>query len=123
MNGPFNPALSPVSGGMMPMLSMRGFIDITVIEVLGEPTLGWQKLNNVKNEYGVWLDLGDIPRSMIPAVAPPELVERVTQIGIMAQQRVEQRNEARRLGLDPGVYSNMSAQVQLDAYGRPIQYQ
>lgn len=123
MTGPFDIALSPMSNGLMPMLSLRGFIDITVVEVLGEPNIGWQRLNNVKNAYGVWPELGDIPRSMLPAVASAEIVDSVTQIGIMAQQRATERAEARRLGMPDGMFGTQDLPVQLDAYGRPMQYQ
>lgn len=94
---PFNPTLSPVSNGQMPMLSLRGFIDITTVEVLGEPTAGWQRLNIAKTYYGVWMDWGDIPRYVVPDTPPQEILDRIAQISIFAQRKVAERIEANRI--------------------------
>jgi hypothetical protein len=45
----------------MPMLSPRGFVDITVIEIVGEPNRGTLMLNRVWKHYGVWKERGEIP--------------------------------------------------------------
>lgn len=68
------------SGGMMPMLTRRGFIDLTTVEILYEPSPGWIKLNLIARHYNIWREWGDVPRSMLPLAPPPELVTRVAVI-------------------------------------------
>ena len=78
------------------MLSLRGFIDITSIETLGEPTVGWQRLNLAKQYHEVWPEWGHIPRRMVPDFPPQELLDRVARISEYAQRKVAERQEARR---------------------------
>jgi hypothetical protein len=82
------------SDGMMPMLTLPGFIDITVIETLYEPNPGWIRMNRVAKYYGIWREWGDIPRNMIPNAPPTELVKRVALITQQSQQRSQGRINA-----------------------------
>jgi hypothetical protein len=82
------------SGGMMPMLTLPGFIDITVIETLYEPNPGWIRMNRVANHYRVWREWGDIPRAMMPNAPPDELVQRVKLITQQSQARAQGRINA-----------------------------
>src|SRR4051812_9319772 len=80
-----NSDLKSFSGGLMPMLTRRGFIDLTTVEILYEPSPGWIKLNLIARHYNIWRQWGDVPRSMLPLAPPPELVMRVAAI----QQQTE----------------------------------
>lgn len=51
----------------MPLLSRQGFIDICAFEYLKDPAMAHQYLMNVLQELGVWKELGDLPRSVLPA--------------------------------------------------------
>lgn len=53
----------------MPMLSRQGFIDLGAIEYLREPTKGHKYLILVITKYGIWTELGDMPRSVLPEVS------------------------------------------------------
>jgi hypothetical protein len=52
----------------MPLLTLRGFIDSTAMEVLANPFQGWTYLNRALHYYmiPIWREKGDIPRKMIP---------------------------------------------------------
>ncbi|KAE9372991.1 hypothetical protein N431DRAFT_465307 [Stipitochalara longipes BDJ] len=53
-------------GANMPMLSRQGFIDLAKREYLGDPEVGWVYLKRVRDEYGIWNELGEMPRSVLP---------------------------------------------------------
>lgn len=71
------------SNGMMPMLMLPGFIDITTIETLCDPNPGWIRVNRIAQHYNIWREWGDVPRSMMPDVPPKELMAK---IAIITQQ-------------------------------------
>lgn len=77
------------SDGKMPMLTLRGFIDITVIETLYEPSPGWARINRIAQHYGVWRQMGDMPRSMMPDAPPQELITRVAIIQQQAAAKAQ----------------------------------
>jgi hypothetical protein len=78
--------------GMMPMLTLQGFIDITVIETLIEPNPGWLRMNRVAGYYRVWVhQWGEIPRGVMPQVPPRDLVERVALVTRQSLARREGR--------------------------------
>ncbi|KAF2710237.1 hypothetical protein K504DRAFT_466655 [Pleomassaria siparia CBS 279.74] len=85
------------SNGMMPMLTLPGFIDITVIETLYEPNPGWIRMNRVVQYYQIWREWGDIPRAMLPQGPPKDLVDRVALITQQSQARARGRIEAARV--------------------------
>ncbi|KAI9734070.1 MAG: hypothetical protein M1818_007008 [Claussenomyces sp. TS43310] len=85
----------PVSGGYMPMLTRQGFIDITVVETLYNPSLGWQRLNRIARHYGIWREMGDIPRTALPEGPPQELVDRVARIAEYSKRKVQEQLDAK----------------------------
>ncbi|KAH7354663.1 hypothetical protein BKA65DRAFT_394945, partial [Rhexocercosporidium sp. MPI-PUGE-AT-0058] len=46
----------------MPMISRQGFIDVCAVKYLKDPTKAHGYLGKVVKEYGIWEELGDIPR-------------------------------------------------------------
>lgn len=90
------------SNDMMPMLTLKGFIDITVIETLYEPNPGWKRMNQVAQHYIIFREWGDIPRSMMPQAPPKELVDRVALVTRQSAARNKARVDAnaRRLAAD-----------------------
>lgn len=52
----------------MPMLQRQGFIDLGAIEYLREPTRGHRCLVIVVESYGIWSELGEMPRGVLPSV-------------------------------------------------------
>jgi hypothetical protein len=87
---------------MMPMLSLQGFIDITVIETLSEPAPGWKRVNQIARHYNVFPEWGDCPRIMIPQNPPQELMERIRRCTRLTEERNRNRlaTNARRLNAD-----------------------
>ncbi|KAL4778587.1 hypothetical protein BJX76DRAFT_342823 [Aspergillus varians] len=68
-----------LSGGRKPMLSFRGFTQLTVCSILLDPSQDWIQLNRAIRTYRipVWTEWGDIPREMIPLGPYQPEVERV----------------------------------------------
>lgn len=83
-----------MSGGMMPMISRKGFIDLMTIEIVGEPSKGWLQLNRMARHYNVWCQWGDVPREMLPEFAPQDLVDRCKRLTEFSQQRATERLHA-----------------------------
>jgi len=54
-------------GANMLMLSRQGFIDLGKREYLRDPDVGYKYLKRVVREYGIWGELGEIRRNMLPA--------------------------------------------------------
>jgi hypothetical protein len=80
----------------MPTLSPRGFVDITVIEIVSEPNRGTLMLNRVWKHYGVWKERGEIPRILLPEEPPRDLLERIKRVGEFSQRQAAERIEAAR---------------------------
>ncbi|CAG8957252.1 hypothetical protein HYFRA_00009454 [Hymenoscyphus fraxineus] len=59
-------------GANMPILSRQGFIDLSAIEYLVSPTKGHEYLQKAIDEYGIWKQLGKLPRSMLPDNSLPK---------------------------------------------------
>ncbi|KAL2070956.1 hypothetical protein VTL71DRAFT_13982 [Oculimacula yallundae] len=59
----------------MPMLSRQGFIDVCAIEYLKEPNKGHEYLRKVVKAFGIWEELGDLPREVLPERSIPNPVE------------------------------------------------
>jgi len=62
-------------GANMPMLSRQGFIDLAKREYLKDLEAGWVCLKRVRQEYGIWNELGDMPRNVLPGVEVGEKEE------------------------------------------------
>jgi len=50
----------------MPMISRQGFIDVSALEYLGNPDRAYVCVRQAMNEYGIWRELGKMPRQMLP---------------------------------------------------------
>ncbi|KAH8679957.1 hypothetical protein BGZ60DRAFT_401015 [Tricladium varicosporioides] len=77
------------SNGLMPMLTLPGFIEITVIETLADPSPGWIRLNRIAQHYNIWREWGDIPRSMVPDAPPADLMARIAIITKQSQAKAQ----------------------------------
>ncbi|RDW60030.1 hypothetical protein BP5796_11636 [Coleophoma crateriformis] len=50
----------------MPMLSRQGFIDLSAMQYLKDPSKGHEELAKAVSTYGIWKDLCEMPRSVLP---------------------------------------------------------
>jgi hypothetical protein len=78
-------------GGMMLLLSLKGFIDITTIELLCDPPSEWASLSRAIRLYDLpavrgW---GDLPRSVLPEGPDARMKARVAQATAVSQQQGE----------------------------------
>ncbi|KAL4940036.1 hypothetical protein BDV06DRAFT_230665 [Aspergillus oleicola] len=78
----FMPSSAPIpslSGGQKPMLSLRGFSDLTLISILLNPSAAWTQLNRVIQAFSIsaWKEWGDLPRDVLPLAPHQPEVERV----------------------------------------------
>ncbi|KAJ6621005.1 hypothetical protein B0H10DRAFT_1032405 [Mycena sp. CBHHK59/15] len=88
----FAKALAPpsVSGGMMPLLTRRGLVDITAVEVLCDPGRHYGCQRRVVAQYGLLGEWGEMPRGVLPEVADPRMMARVARVQAFAKERGEQ---------------------------------
>ncbi len=91
------PVLPPLTDGKMPMLTRKGFIDITTIEVVADPSGGWAMMNRMARHYGVWREWGDVPRDALPESAPAELLNRIKRITEVSRRKAMEKLEAKRI--------------------------
>ncbi|KAK0107436.1 hypothetical protein ONS96_003253 [Cadophora gregata f. sp. sojae] len=63
----------------MPMISRQGFIDVCSIEYLKDPDSAYVWLGKAVKEYGVWSELGEMPRSVLPEKAIPRLSRKKSE--------------------------------------------
>ncbi|KAN0099025.1 hypothetical protein V8E51_014688 [Hyaloscypha variabilis] len=58
----------------MPLLTRQGFIDLARREYLANPEARWVCVKRLRVDYGIWNELEEIPRSVLPAGVGNELV-------------------------------------------------
>ncbi|KAL4754329.1 hypothetical protein BDW72DRAFT_200810 [Aspergillus terricola var. indicus] len=92
----FMPQVPSMSGGQKPMLSLRGFTDLSLISVLLNPSPAWAQLSRVIKAYRipVWLEWGDLPRDMLPLGPYQPEVERVRVLLEGARANAEEELDA-----------------------------
>ncbi|KAL4800906.1 hypothetical protein BDV19DRAFT_352306 [Aspergillus venezuelensis] len=68
-----------LSGGQKPMLSLRGFSDLTLISILLNPSAAWSQLNRIIQAFQIpaYREWGDLPRDALPLAPHQPEVERV----------------------------------------------
>ncbi|KAF8189170.1 hypothetical protein K438DRAFT_1833076 [Mycena galopus ATCC 62051] len=78
-------ALLPASGGMMPLLTRKGFAEITALELLGDPARGWENLSSLVQAYEVGSAVpmwGPMPRSVLPQEADQRVLARMARLQV-----------------------------------------
>ncbi|RHZ52693.1 hypothetical protein CDV55_102385 [Aspergillus turcosus] len=85
-----------LSGGQKPMLSSRGWMDLTICSVLLNPSAACGQLNRAMQAFqlAVWREWGDIPRDMLPLAPYQPEVERVRVLLEGARLDAEQEVDA-----------------------------
>lgn len=108
----------------MPMITPRGFTDITFIELFSDATpLGWQRMNMILRHYGVWRELGDIPREIWPATPPEELKRSVAIMSAAARQKAANAVRTNKAKLDMQALGQQNAVDLIDGTTRTYYYQ
>ncbi|KAK0446435.1 uncharacterized protein EV420DRAFT_1570613 [Desarmillaria tabescens] len=94
----FNPAMMhsvPLqsSNSQMPLLTRKGFIDITTVEVLSDPSRAWGNLSRLLRAYQLepFRGWGDMPRNVLPEAADERMLQRVRGVSSFAKMRGEQQ--------------------------------
>ncbi|CAK5282676.1 unnamed protein product [Mycena citricolor] len=87
-------AAQSASGGQMPMITLRGFMDVMALEILCEPSRHWGAFarltkNPAYGLAGLVAAWGELPRSVIPEEADPRMLERVRKVQAFAQERAQ----------------------------------
>ncbi|KAG5644009.1 hypothetical protein DXG03_009224 [Asterophora parasitica] len=96
--GSFAPSLqSPAPP--MPALTRKGFVDITTIELLTDPSREWANFSRLLRKYDLprYRGWGDLPRSVIPALPDPAMLNRVASVTAFAQQKASNELDAARV--------------------------
>jgi hypothetical protein len=63
----------PVYSPKMPMLTKQGFLDLSAIEYLVNPDKALDYLRKAVTEHGIWKELGEMPRSVLPNNSLPKV--------------------------------------------------
>jgi hypothetical protein len=104
------------------MLSFQGFIAISTIEIVGEPSEGWQYLNRIVRHYGIWRQWGDIPREMLPEMPPQDMLDRIKRVTELYKRQASQKIEAKRVELELRAQGESNALRLLDPPGTRYVY-
>ncbi|KAG6916660.1 hypothetical protein DXG01_005946 [Tephrocybe rancida] len=82
----------------MPAITRKGFVDVTVINVLSDPSREWANFSRMLRKYNLprYIGWGDLPRSVIPAVADQAMLNRIAGVTAFAKQKGEAELEAAR---------------------------
>ncbi|KAF9030117.1 hypothetical protein BDZ89DRAFT_1159500 [Hymenopellis radicata] len=81
-----------VSASKMPLLTLKGFIDITTVEILSDPSKGWGNLQRALKKYRLSRFEGweDLPRHVLPEYPDARMLQRVQKVSEFAKARDEQ---------------------------------
>ncbi|KAL4884450.1 hypothetical protein BJY04DRAFT_215416 [Aspergillus karnatakaensis] len=93
---PSQSAARSLSGGQKPMLTFRGWTDLTVLSVCLNPSAAWGQINRAIQTFRIpiWTEWGDIPRDMLPLAPYQPEVERVRVMLEGARLNAEQEIDA-----------------------------
>ncbi|KAG5350098.1 hypothetical protein C0989_000191 [Termitomyces sp. Mn162] len=82
----------------MPAITREGFIDITSIDLLIEPSEQWDRMNRVLRKYNlpVYKRWGDLPRSVLPPLPKQAMLDRV-----MATAEIARLKASKDIGTIP----------------------
>lgn len=85
--------------GPMPAITRRGFIELFSINQLSEPSTEWAALSRALRKYRLprYAAWGDMPRSVLPEIPHPGMVQRVENIKKYALQKGLDTLEAARV--------------------------
>ncbi|KAF8212770.1 hypothetical protein K438DRAFT_1957377 [Mycena galopus ATCC 62051] len=86
-------------GGMMPLLTLKGFMDITAVEMLCDPSTEWGSISRVIKAYDLpsvqgW---GDLPRTVLPEEPHPQMKARVARVTAVSREQDKRALEAVRV--------------------------
>ncbi|KAJ7137511.1 hypothetical protein C8R43DRAFT_1019559 [Mycena crocata] len=90
-----------VSGGTMPLLTLKGFMDITAVEMLCDPSAEWGNLSRALKVYDIpalrgW---GAVPRTILPEGPDPRMKAQVARATEVSRQQGQRDIEASRVRL------------------------
>jgi hypothetical protein len=86
----FTPSLG--SGGVMPLLTRKGFVDIMSLEILYDPSKQWGNMSRLLRKYDLpaYRGWGDLPRSVLPEYPDQRSIQRVKMASAASQAKLEQ---------------------------------
>ncbi|KAJ7137535.1 hypothetical protein C8R43DRAFT_1202715 [Mycena crocata] len=105
-----------VSGGTMPLMTLKGFMDITTIEMLCDPSAEWGNISRAIRMYDLpavrgW---GDVPRSVLPDAPDARMEAKVAQVSVVSREQAQRRVEASRVRLQLRAQGEQNAMDLLD---------
>lgn len=85
--------------GPMPLLTRKGFIDIATVELLADPSKHWGNMCRVLRKYDLprYRAWGELPRSVLPELPHPKVLERVAAVTRVATEKGKRELQAARV--------------------------
>lgn len=82
----------------MPCITRNGLIEIERVEMLSDPSKEWGNMSRLLRKYNLpqYRGWGDLPRSVVPAVADAAMLQRVASVAAFAKQKADQEIDAAR---------------------------
>ncbi len=77
------------SASKMPLLTLKGFIEISTVEILCDPSREWGNLQRALKRYKL-TKFASMPRHVLPEDADPRMQQRVHIVSQFAKMRDEQ---------------------------------
>ncbi|KAJ7640902.1 hypothetical protein B0H17DRAFT_1105209 [Mycena rosella] len=90
---------TPAGDGRMPLLTPAGFVEITSIDILCDPSAHWGNLSRVLRLYDLpalraW---GALPRTVLPEEADPRMLARVEKVTKFSREQGQRELAAARV--------------------------
>ncbi|KAJ7151775.1 hypothetical protein C8R43DRAFT_1235815 [Mycena crocata] len=100
-----------LTGGGMPLITRRGLVSITAIELLSDPANEHTKLARAVALYGVqpYASWGPMPRGVLPPNPDPRMIARVAAAHTQARTNGQQAMAAAQMGAQIQAYANQAA--------------
>lgn len=88
-NSTVRPNQKSLTGGMMPMLTHAGFIDVVSAEILHDLPTACGYVNRIAQHYQFGSAWGEFPQSMLPTSVPQDLLARAEAVSQASNARAE----------------------------------
>ncbi|KAG6888770.1 hypothetical protein C0995_006099 [Termitomyces sp. Mi166 len=97
----------------MPAITRKGFIDVTSIDLLIEPSQQWEHMNRVLKKYNlpIYQHWGALPRDVLPSVPEQVMLDRVMNVAAITRKKALKNNLVGRRATSEGTTADIQPKV------------